>query len=95
MSSKECKVSYVFNRQNTFDTTTTSALNVFAFPEPYSQPIDLTFCGVNVVTVFLNRTGTIFAAGEEQMNPQDCFTVTAGGCGYSVLKCSSIFNKCL
>ena len=62
--------------------TTTSALNVFALPEPYEQPTDLTFCGVNVVTVFLNNYGVIFAAGDGVPDPAGCSIVTDGGCGY-------------
>ena len=62
---------------------TTSAEKVFAFPEPYSQPIDFTFCGVYVVTVFLNKTGTTAAAEAGVAAPSGFFTVTAGGWAYS------------
>ena len=37
-----------------------------------------------VVTVFLNRTGTTEAAEPGEAAPSGLFTVTAGGCGYSI-----------
>ena len=63
--------------------TTTSAEKVLEFPEPYWQPIDFTFCGVYVVTVFLNRTGTTAAAALGFAAPSGFCTVTAGGWAYS------------
>ena len=64
--------------------TTTSAEKVFAFPDPYWQPIDFTFCGVYVVTVFLYNTGTTEAPELGAAAPSGFFTVIAGGCAYSI-----------
>ena len=56
-----------------------SALNVFAFPEPYVHPTDLTFCGVYVVTEFLFKTGMMAAAVLGLPDPLGCLAAITGG----------------
>ncbi len=46
--------------------------------------MDLTFCGVYVVTVSLYKIGTILAAALGADEPSGFFTVIAGGWAYSI-----------
>ena len=67
--------------------TSTSEVNLLAFPDPYSQKNDLTFCGVYVDTEFLTRTGVITdAVGLPPPSPW--ITLMTGGFAYSSLNSS-------
>ena len=65
------------------------------FPEPYSQPIDFTFCGVYVVTVFLNKTGTTAAATLGAAALSGFFYSDCRRLSIFKVYCFSIINNCI
>ena len=53
-----------------------SAVNLLTPPEPYAHPMDLTFCGLYVVTEFLTNTARTSATPTASLVPVN---KTSGG----------------